>query len=106
MEIRNAVIRNTRLARDHAMLLAVLCLDFGDGTHTELVGRLVDDDATRFLANLMETVGVHEWRELDGKAVRLKSKDDCLEVGHIIYDIWLGVCKIRFGNNGAEEDSL
>jgi hypothetical protein len=97
METRNAVITNAVIVvSEHGVLNARLLLDCGDenrifgcGLYKAESGIDGLDYAGRFIYRVLQTVGVDEWAQLRGKAVRIKGDSVHVDViGHIVTDVW------------------
>jgi hypothetical protein len=101
METKNAFIRNARLGiSDYGIVMASLVLDYGDSTQVfgpfalctprRIDGPAGSKDYTGwFVGYMLEAVGVYEWSDLAGIAVRVLADDeDVYAIGHIIKDRW------------------
>lgn len=93
-EIRNAIIEKVSLTIDgHGMLTAWLHLDYGGarqdfGGHMLYAPKLADNTG-RFIWRCLETVGVTEWANLEGRGVRARVEAGLVAaIGHFIKDRW------------------
>jgi hypothetical protein len=83
---------------DHGLLTAFLMLDYGGtvqgfggyGLYSPAKKVKEKNFAGHFIYRTLETVGVYEWENLVGKAIRVVIGDDRLikGIGHIINDKW------------------
>jgi hypothetical protein len=108
-EIRNATIERTEITHDdHGFLTAWLFMDYGDSSHQGFGGfglyipyakfkeplrhheiPVCHDHMGHFLWRTMEVLGVENWNQMRGKAVRVKIKDGLIRaIGHITKDQW------------------
>ena len=96
-EIKNAVIKTTKITNDeHGLLSAWLGLDYGgqaqgfggyclyNPSHSE-----ENSYAGHFIWRVLEVVGVSEWSQLVGKTIRVRASHAKVEaIGHIVKDEW------------------
>jgi len=95
--IANATISSTKLGFDRGVFLcAWLHLNYG-GSGQGFGGFVLDNSskpigenyAGRYLTQLLETVGVEKWEDLEGKHVRAEFDNSRVyRIGHIIKDKW------------------
>jgi hypothetical protein len=95
-EVKNAVIKNMSLNTDnHGLLSAWIDLDYGvtcqhfGGYALYLPDNRIDSFAGYWIFRVLEIAGVSEWKDLPGKAIRVKATSGrVIEIGHIIKDDW------------------
>lgn len=100
IETKNAVIEHASICvEDHGLLTAWLQLDYG-GTGQAFGGWSlylpssfkhynVNSVAGHFIFRMMEIAGVNDWKDLEGKTIRVRASYDKVHaIGHIIKDIW------------------
>lgn len=99
--IQNAIIKSVNLGiEDHGILTCFLHLEFdsaGQGfggysldTYDEKLKKRVGHAfGTQFILRVLETVGVDNWEDLEGKTIRFDTKDGLIiGIGHIIKNKW------------------
>ena len=98
MEIRNAQIDFVRLSvADFGCLTFDMMLSYGDsecqgfGTYQLYYpnNKMLLGTAGIFIWRILKTAGVSEWRELEGKFVRVRIEDKLITaIGNILEDKW------------------
>lgn len=100
-EILNAKITNTKLGEDHGCLTANLFLE-GDGWGCTFGGYCLDHwysyvgkhhspDGYGAIIELMKTLEVESWEELNGKYVRVEIEGwggNIIKIGHLLKNKW------------------
>ena len=100
-EILNAKITNTKLGEDHGCLTANLFLE-GDGWGCAFggycldhwfsdVGKYNSSDGYGAIIELMKTLEVGSWEELNGKYVRVEIEGwggNIIKIGHLLKNKW------------------
>ena len=100
-EILNAKITNTKLGEDHGCLTANLFLE-GDGWGCTFGGYCLDNwysdvgkhhspDGYGAIIELMKTLEVESWEELNGKYVRVEIEGwggNIIKIGHLLKNKW------------------
>ncbi len=100
-EILNAKISSTKLGEEHGCLTAMLYLD-GEGWGCGFGGYCLDhwcakpgehssSDGYGAIIELMKTLEVESWEELNGKYVRVEIEGwggKILRIGHLMKDKW------------------
>lgn len=100
-EILNAKITNTKLGEDHGCLTANLFLE-GDGWGCTFggycldhwysdVGKYNSSDGYGAIIELMKTLEVESWEELNGKYVRVEIEGwggNIIKIGHLLKNKW------------------
>ena len=100
-EILNAKIASTKLGEEHGCLTAMLYLD-GEGWGCGFGGYCLDlwfaevgehssSDGYGAIIELMKTLEVESWEELNGKYVRVEIEGwggKILRIGHLMKDKW------------------
>jgi hypothetical protein len=96
-EIQNAIIQSVEITnKDHDMLLVWINLKFKDYNQGfggyELYSprfKIVHNKAGYFMYRLLQLADVHEWNQLKGKPIRVKSEgQQIIALGHIVNDDW------------------
>lgn len=101
-EIHNAYIENTMLGlEDRGLLTSMIYLKwnkseegykFGQGYGGYLLAS--NNNCSKWIYNILKTVGVDKWEDLKGKYVRVKLKNHTQieAIGHIIDDnLWFDI---------------
>lgn len=101
VEILNAVISKATLGfDDHGFLDAWLYLDLEGGCSQGFGGYVLQvpkesrywtlkSVAGHYIWRVLEIAGVQEWKDLPGKAIRIKRKDGLIRgIGHILKEDW------------------
>lgn len=106
--ICNALIEGAQIRLDRgAFLCAWIDLDYGDSSHQGFGGHVLGADkscaagdhrnmpnyAAEALVKIMQCCGVEQWKDIPGKAVRVKRScagmsGDVIAIGHITKDVW------------------
>lgn len=106
MIIKNAIIESTSIDMGgRGLLQAWLHLDYGDCSHQGFGGHILylpkdfknctckGDFAGHFIFRCLQITGVESWKEVSGKAIRVKLDKEGLSgriigIGHITKDDW------------------
>lgn len=105
MKIKNAIIESTSIDMgDRGLLTAWLHLDYGDSSHQGFGGFSLylpkdythfsekGDFAGHFLFRCMQICGVENWKNVQGKSIRVKLDNEyggiIKAIGHITKDDW------------------
>ena len=99
-EIKNAVIESATLSKgDRGLLTSWISLDYGGtcqgfGGYALYLPKSYDHHkmnscAGHFVFRVMEIAGVENWKDLEGKTIRVKSNKGKVDsIGHIVKDDW------------------
>jgi hypothetical protein len=96
MKEKNAIITKAEILIERGILTASLRLEYGDSTSQGFGGICLYTPNRKdtaycgmFIYHLMDVIGVKNWVNLVGKAVRVKSDfDGVRSIGHIVNDNW------------------
>lgn len=115
METGNAIIKRATLTtEDYGILSAWLTLDYGGSGQSfggySLYSPGSPDQASiggYFIYRIMQVVGVTEWSELAGTAIRVRASHERVEaIGNIIKDDWFEPAKeLQRANNERFPDA-
>ena len=93
-EIRNAVIEKAVISKDDGFLCIWLFLDYGGiqqgfGGWVTYCPKQNYDAAGFYIMRIMEVVGVDDWKDLEGKTIRVNcSRTKVKKIGHIVKNDW------------------
>jgi hypothetical protein len=102
MEIRNAVIVRAGIGiEDPGVLSAYIVLDLGDaeqvfgcGVYAQKTGIDSKNYAGHFIYRVLDIAGVDSWKQLTGKAIRMRGDSARIEaIGHIVKNLWFDLGK-------------
>ena len=106
MEIKNAQITGTMLGReDHGILTFFIFVKFGgcecgiggyalDSYDKSINSRVFSPKSMEAISKILETVGVDEWEQLNGKYIRIKDEgwgSTIKEIGNLMEDKWFNL---------------
>ena len=108
--IKNAIIKNATISIQGGHLCVGMYLDYGDGSGFGFGDYMIylpksstqpqiDYGYGLFVWRVMEIAGVSNWKELDGKPIRVKTnhKETYCSIGHITKDDWFSPQEDVFG---------
>jgi len=106
MEVRNARITDTKLGReDHGIMTFMIFVEFcgcacGIGGYAldeydrETQKRVYSAKSMEAISKILETVGVDNWEDLEGKYVRVKDNgwgSTVDEIGNLMEEKWFNI---------------
>lgn len=92
IETKNAVITGASLGIERGMLTSFVYVEFDEGSQQGFGGFDLTqfNSASHFIRRVLEIASVEEWRNLKGRAVRIKAEPYgiIIALGHFLKDEW------------------